>query len=744
MANYFSLCKFFLVCICLQLISNSAQSVSLQTYGRYLKNGSGDTIILRGVNYALIDDGSISLSNASQYQNKINQVAMTGANCIRLPWYTSGTHWRDIPASGGTAGTVQGYVTNGHLSNIISYCHSKGLIVILELHDGTCSNNWTYFNTTLSNWWKSTVILNLINTHKDYLIVNLANEFGYVQWTGNAGPARNTFTNNYNSLVSYLRGVGVTVPFMIDAPDCGQSSSDLLLMSNSLYNNDPLHNVIFSAHAYWSGYASTQAQVQAKLNQAVDSNRCFILGEIANSQDNTTCGQISLASLYPIILQEACARKIGWLAWTFDQDCDANREMTTNGQFANLTSYGNDIVYNVNYGLLSTNGCGNVPQGNSLTYPIVASLPYTKTINTQIGSGFTSTYTGAQAQASPDVFFKIQSSACADSLQVSSCGSTINTVIHLLDVNGIQLAYNDDNGPYCTGTSASMKFDIAPNSIYYVVLEGSGTAAGAMTLFMDEIKTYPIVTASNLSACTGTSVNLQGSPVGGSFSVSNPYSGPSTNYTYTYTNAQGCSRTSSPATINMHNCISLQLKLFLQGYMLGSNQMQQVKMNQGIGNSLSSCDDIVVRLHSAANPSQVIAGPNTTLLSTNGIATTLFEAPNANYYISVQHRNSIETWSATAIACTNNTVYDFTTQANKAYGNNQTLIATNVYAIHTGDINQDGFIDAFDFPMFDQDAYNNLNGMYVNTDLNGDGFVDSFDFPILDENMSFGVSSIHP
>ena len=125
-----------------------AQAISLQTYGRYLKNGSGDTIILRGVNYALIDDGSISLANPTQYQNKINQVVMTGANCIRLPWYTSGTHWRDLPSSGGTAGTVQGYVTNGHLSNIIAYCHSKGLLVILELHDGTCSNNWTYFNST--------------------------------------------------------------------------------------------------------------------------------------------------------------------------------------------------------------------------------------------------------------------------------------------------------------------------------------------------------------------------------------------------------------------------------------------------------------------------------------------------------------------------------------------------------------------------------------------------------------------
>ncbi|HPI54021.1 MAG TPA: cellulase family glycosylhydrolase [Chitinophagaceae bacterium] len=730
----------FLLC----LYGFHAHAISLQTYGRYLKNGSGDTIILRGVNYALIDDGSISLANPTQYQNKINQVAMTGANCIRLPWYTSGTHWRDLPSSGGTAGTVQGYVTNGHLSNIISYCHSKGLIVILELHDGTCSNNWTYFNSTLAPWWKSSVIQNMITAHKDYLIINLANEFGYVQWTGNAASARTTFNSNYNSLITYLRGVGVTVPIMIDAPDCGQSSSDLMLMSASLYNNDPLHNLIFSAHAYWSGYASNQAQVQAKLNQAVDSNRCFILGEIANSQDNASCGQISLASLYPIILQEACARKIGWLAWTFDQDCDPNREMTTNGQFANLTTYGNDIVYNANYGLLSTSGCGNIPIGNSFTYPILTTLPYSKTVNTQIGSGFTSTYTGAQAQASPDVFFKIQTGPCADSLKLSSCGSAINTVIHLLDASGTQIGFNDDNGSYCSGTAASLKFDIAPNTTYYAVLEGSGTAAGSMNILIEAINTYPNVSASAINACAGSTVNLVGSPAGGSFSVANPYTGPSTNYTYTYTNAQGCSKTSLPASIVMTNCINLQVKLWLQGYMMGSNQLQAVKMNQGVGNSTTLCDNITLRLHSAANPSLVMAGPTTVNLATNGIANAVFEAPNANYYISVIHRNSIETWSATAIACNNNTVYDFSTQATKAYGNNQAFFAPNVFALYTGDLNQDGFIDAFDFPLFDQESFLNTNGIYTATDMNGDGFVDSFDFPILDENMALGISSVHP
>mgnify|MGYP007102690695 CR=1 FL=1 len=41
-------------------------------------------------------------------------------------------------------------------------------------------------------------------------------------------------------------------------------------------------------------------------------------------------------------------------------------------------------------------------------------------------------------------------------------------------------------------------------------------------------------------------------------------------------------------------------------------------------------------------------------------------------------------------------------------------------------------------------SFLNTNGIYTATDMNGDGFVDSFDFPILDENMALGISSVHP
>ena len=63
------------------------------------------------------------------------------------------------------------------------------------------------------------------------------------------------------------------------------------------------------------------------------------------------------------------------------------------------------------------------------------------------------------------------------------------------------------------------------------------------------INPLPMVAASDVSACAGNSVFLIGNPSGGTFSVANPYSGPSTTYTYTYTDGNGCTNTSAPANI---------------------------------------------------------------------------------------------------------------------------------------------------------------------------------------------------
>ena len=66
-----------------------------------------------------------------------------------------------------------------------------------------------------------------------------------------------------------------------------------------------------------------------------------------------------------------------------------------------------------------------------------------------------------------------------------------------------------------------------------------------------------------------------------------------------------------------------------------------------------------------------------------------------------------------------------------------------VYTFFSGDINQDGFIEAFDFPPLFNDIDNFAEG-FRTTDLNGDGFVEAFDYPILFNNSDNFIETLHP
>lgn len=113
------------------------------------------------------------------------------------------------------------------------------------------------------------------------------------------------------------------------------------------------------------------------------------------------------------------------------------------------------------------------------------------------------------------------------------------------------------------------------------------------------------------------------------------------------------------------------------------------------------------------------------------------------YYIDVQHRNSIETWSAGGNSFTSNSLtFDFTTSSVKAYGNNMKQIGTK-WTMFGGDVNQDATIDASDLSDADNDALNSVSG-YVPTDVTGDDFVDAGDVSIIDNNATISVSVITP
>ncbi len=113
----------------------------------------------------------------------------------------------------------------------------------------------------------------------------------------------------------------------------------------------------------------------------------------------------------------------------------------------------------------------------------------------------------------------------------------------------------------------------------------------------------------------------------------------------------------------------------------------------------------------------------------------------------MKHRNALETWSADPVTFTANVAsIAFSVDDIYAYGNNEIQVDSkpyNVFAFYSGDVNQDGTIDATDVSAIDNDAQNFVGG-YVVTDLTGDDFVDGTDFVIADNNAANFVSVVRP
>lgn len=156
-------------------------------------------------------------------------------------------------------------------------------------------------------------------------------------------------------------------------------------------------------------------------------------------------------------------------------------------------------------------------------------------------------------------------------------------------------------------------------------------------------------------------------------------------------------------------------------------------------------DTVNVYLRNSASPYLIIDSAKKYLDSTGHCALSFFNAVNSTpYYIVIKHRNSIETWSGSAVSfALDSLTYDFKSAASQAYGNNLVLKGTK-YCFYGGDADQSGVVDASDLALIDNDAFNFVMGAYVITDLNFDNQVDGVDLAIGDNNAYNFVARIRP
>ncbi len=192
---------------------------------------------------------------------------------------------------------------------------------------------------------------------------------------------------------------------------------------------------------------------------------------------------------------------------------------------------------------------------------------------------------------------------------------------------------------------------------------------------------------------------------------------------------------------------TLNLNIFLESLY---SESVPGNMRQAMGSLLPQyghdiADLITIELHDSSNYS-IIIFDTTTYLLTSGQAMITFPAIfNGSYYITVRHRNSIETVSSTPVSFSASTLvtYNFTTSSGQAFGNNLKPVSGGFFAVYGADANQDGIIDATDMSVI-ENASTLITTGYNAEDINGDGIVDGTDMSFTENNATLIIQTKTP
>jgi hypothetical protein len=214
-----------------------------------------------------------------------------------------------------------------------------------------------------------------------------------------------------------------------------------------------------------------------------------------------------------------------------------------------------------------------------------------------------------------------------------------------------------------------------------------------------------------------------------------------------YANDNGCSPV-SPTILVVDVAVNrtLNLNVLLQGLYDGDGMMHKSQDSNGDKYPGTIADKVIIELHSAAADEYPTIVYSTGLVDLNNIGAISVDIPamhNGMYYVTVKHRNSIETVSAVPIQFNGSVIsYVFDTPS-KAFGSNLLLTEDGYPVIYAGDVNHDGMVDAEDINQIYSGSILFSSG-YLDTDINGDGIIDALDLIMTDNNASKFISVMKP
>jgi mannan endo-1,4-beta-mannosidase len=187
----------------------------MRVNGRFLEAPDGERIILKGANI-------MSVWTDPRGDKAMHNIAAHGGNSVRIVWLASGSV--------------------SDLDVVITRAIENRLIPMLEMHDATCDDDYQKIKDIAYGYLSQADVQTVLHNHSDKLLLNLANEAG-------ASDDADSFRSTYEELVAYLRTtMGYDMPFVVDAPGCGQDIDTIRATHADITAADPDGNVLYAVH----------------------------------------------------------------------------------------------------------------------------------------------------------------------------------------------------------------------------------------------------------------------------------------------------------------------------------------------------------------------------------------------------------------------------------------------------------------------------------------------------------------
>lgn len=284
--------------------------------GTRLLDANGNEFIMRGVNHA-------HAWYANNDAKALEGIAATGANSVRIVLSDGVEYSRD---------SVQ------MVSALVSKCKNLGMIAILEVHDGTGSNDPEMIEAAVEFWIE---VKDALIGNEAYAILNIVNE-----WQGSY--SREKYESTYCKAVADLRAAGIMNTIMIDSSGWGQQPKSVMECGQNILAADPLGNTMFAIHMY--GTAGKNAEtIKNNIDGVREQGLCVCIGEFGWNHSDGDVDE-------DYIMQYCTEIGVGYLAWSWKGNGGGVEylDMTTDWSGENLTPEWGEKVVNGEYGIRNT------------------------------------------------------------------------------------------------------------------------------------------------------------------------------------------------------------------------------------------------------------------------------------------------------------------------------------------------------------------------------------------------------